>query len=485
MTADPAAVGLDAAALSVICPFHVVWDRDLRTVAAGPALARLRPALAGPDDRLGATLHVATPRDVTGWPALRALAATGRLTVVEAVDDARLRLRGELVAAGEDHVVFFGSLVVGDLGTATALGVSLSDFPPHDGVADLLLMSRAQATAIAEATELTDRLRRLNRELEDRVAERTRSLSRSHDEIATYARELERVTERLHAESRERARVEADLRLAHRLEAVGQLAAGVAHEINTPVQFVGDNLRFLGDALDDVRRVLAAYAGLVDAAGQAGGGLAGPVEQVRAAVAGADLDFLLEEAPRAVRESLEGMDRVTGIVRAMREFAHPDAERRPTDLNRCVTSTLVVARSEYRDCADVVTELAADLPQVLCVTGEINQVLLTLVVNAAQAVAEQVAAGAPRGTITVRTRHLAGPAGGCVEVAIADTGGGIADDVLPRIFDPFFTTKPVGAGTGQGLTMAHAIVSTRHGGRIAVTTTPGAGSEFVVRLPVG
>ena len=178
------------------------------------------------------------------------------------------------------------------------------------------------------------------------------------------------------------------------------------------------------------------------------------------------------------------MERVSSIVRAMKEFAHPDVERRPTDLNHSVSTTLVVARNEYRDVAEVVTELDPDLPLVSCNPSEINQVVLTLVVNAAQAVKDVVGNSGRRGTITVRTRTSGRADAAHVDIVVADTGGGIPDDVLPRIFDPFFTTKAVGQGTGQGLSMAQQIVTTRHRGRILVSTTPGEGSEFVVRLPV-
>ncbi|WP_088318876.1 sensor histidine kinase [Kineosporia sp. R_H_3] len=491
-TAGPApAVTLDAAALNAICPFHLAWDASGRVVQAGPVLRRLVPDVVG-SPLVDGPLRVVKPHGLRRFEDLRAASTSARLTVLEGRDDDRLRLRGELVpSADRSAVVFFGALVVSDLETATALGLSLRDFPAHDGVADLLLMARAQTTSLGEAQELTQRLQTLNQELEDRVDERTRSLSESRDKLALYALELEDLSERLRAESREREKVEEDLRLAHRLEAVGQLAAGVAHEINTPVQFVGDNLRFLGDALGDVERVLAAYEGLVDAALARPGaaaeadGLAEHVERLRTTLSDAEMDFVLEEAPRAVRESLEGMERVSSIVRAMKEFAHPDVDRRLTDLNKAVTTTLVVARNEYRDVAEVVTDLDEDLPQVACNPGEINQVVLTLVVNAAHAVQAVVGNTGARGTITVRTRHLPGPDGGQVEIVVEDTGVGMAADVLPRIFDPFFTTKAVGQGTGQGLSMAHAIVTTRHRGRILVTSTPGEGSSFTVRLPVG
>ena len=492
-------IGLGPEALAALAPFHLVWDGGFRVLQVGDVLGRLVPELLG-GCRLTDCFVIRRPRGAESFEDLLRVARDGRpggrLTLLESVTDERLALRGQLVALEGDRLLFFGSPVANDLTALTALGLTLQDFAVHDGVADFLMVKRSLSTALADANQMAAELARFNGELEERVGERTSRLLESNEELARHQSELEHAHALLKQETAERQRVEEDLRLAHKLEAVGQLAAGIAHELNTPVQFVGDNVGFLDDVLTQVGDVVTRYAGLaaeVERAELEAGSdldprhlaelarLAELAADARAAAERADLGYLVDEGRRAVAESLEGTARVGEIVRAMREFAHPDAERRPTDLNHCVETTLVVARNEYRDCADVVTDLAPDLPQVPCVTGEINQVILALVVNAAQAVAEQVAQGAPRGTITVRTRAL--PGGDEVEIGVRDTGGGIPDDVLPRIFDPFFTTKGVGDGTGQGLTSAHAIVTTRHRGRLAVSTEPGVGSEFTVRLP--
>jgi two-component system, NtrC family, sensor kinase len=198
----------------------------------------------------------------------------------------------------------------------------------------------------------------------------------------------------------------------------------------------------------------------------------------------ADLEYLLAEIPAALDQSSEGIDHVARIVRAMREFSHPGTEERTaTDANQAIGSTLVVSRHEWKYVAEVETRLAPDLPLVPCLAGEINQVFLNLIVNAAQAIGEKVKAGgssAPKGRIVISTRQD----GAWVEIAIQDTGPGIPPEVLPRIFDPFFTTKPVGAGTGQGLAIAHAVVVETHGGSISVESDDGRGATFFVRLPV-
>jgi signal transduction histidine kinase len=267
--------------------------------------------------------------------------------------------------------------------------------------------------------------------------------------------------------------LEDQLRQSQKLQAVGQLAAGIAHEINTPAQYVGDNIRFLKDAFADLSRLLD------DLAAVAGGPDPDPV--LRAALERADADYLRREIPRAVDQSLEGVERVAGIVRAMKEFSHPAQERTPTDLNRAIASTVTVATNEWKYVADLQLELDENLPPVPVLPGEFNQVMLNLLVNAAHAIAAVNHDGAGgRGRIVVRTRAVPGGA----EVQVSDDGCGMAPDVLRRIFDPFFTTKSIGKGTGQGLAIAHNVIVEKHGGSIDVASEPGRGSTFTIRLPL-
>ena len=269
-----------------------------------------------------------------------------------------------------------------------------------------------------------------------------------------------------------------------KMESIGQLAAGVAHEINTPIQFIGDNLRFLGDTFNDLGAVLAAHGQLLDGvrAGQPNAGLIAGVDE---ATKRADVVYLTEEIPKAITQSLEGITRVTEIVRAMKEFSHPDqGEKKSVDLNKAITTTLIVARNEYKYVADLVTEFADHLPPVPCIVGEFNQVVLNLIVNAAHAIADVIAkAGGNsggKGTITVTTRRTDDHA----EIRIRDSGTGIPESARGKIFDPFFTTKGVGKGTGQGLYIAHAVVVKKHGGTLTFETELGKGTTFIIRLPL-
>jgi PAS domain S-box-containing protein len=286
------------------------------------------------------------------------------------------------------------------------------------------------------------------------------------------------ITEAMHAQT-EHALMETELRLAQKLEAVGQLAAGIAHEINTPVQFVGDTVSFLREAFRDLMALQPAQAA-VNRAAAAGRVPVELLEGVREAEERADLDYLRERVPAAFERAADGLGRVAAIVGAMREFAHPPTtEQQEFDLNGALRNTLIVAAHAYKYVADVTTDFG-DLPPVVCHGGDMNQVFINLIVNAAHAIEDHLGASGERGAIAISTREE----GEYALITIQDTGGGIPAEVAARIFDPFFTTKDVGRGTGQGLAIARAMVVERHGGALTFETVPGRGTAFQVRVPV-
>gem|GEM_PF-1405515 len=281
----------------------------------------------------------------------------------------------------------------------------------------------------------------------------------------------------------ERALMEMHLHNAQKLESVGQLAAGIAHEINTPIQYVGDNLRFLEDAFENVNKMATVCetmaAGIRE--GAAAGGMI--LEELKKAREDADFDYLKTEIPAAIRQSLDGVQRVANIVGAMKEFSHPGSrEKVLVDINRAIQTTLTVARNEWKYVADTRTELAVGLPPVPCLPDELNQVFLNLIINAAQAISEKVnkSNGKEKGLITITSRQI----GNWVEIRIADTGPGIPDEIKHRIFEPFFTTKEVGKGTGQGLAISRASIVKKHGGDLTFESVLGHGATFIVRLPI-
>ena len=287
------------------------------------------------------------------------------------------------------------------------------------------------------------------------------------------------ITEAKRAEA-DRDRMESELRLAQKLEAVGQLAAGIAHEINTPTQFVGDTIEFLRDAFGDLLELIDAYGELELAARTRGDdpALIGRIDELKDV---ADLDYLRERIPPAFERGADGVSRVATIVRAMRDFAHPPtSEKAPVDVAAALRDTLIVAANAYKYVADVETEFD-DLPPIMGNAGELNQVFLNLVVNAAHAIESSVAETGGRGRILLRARRDRD----YVLISITDSGCGIPANVAARVFDPFFTTKEVGRGTGQGLAIARTMVVDHHGGTIAFETEPGFGTTFHVRLPIG
>ena len=275
----------------------------------------------------------------------------------------------------------------------------------------------------------------------------------------------------------DKRRLEMELRHAQKLESVGILAAGVAHEINTPIQFVGDNAEFLRTGFMDLlalcdryRTLLASFEGAMSTDTR---------EALAAAESAADFAYLREHAPAAFAATLDGVERVANIVKAMKTFARQDGPgKAPADINQAVRSTLTVARNELKYVADVETDLAP-LPSLLCNVGDLNQVFLNLLLNAADAVRDSAGDRGTRGIIRVRTLCQ----GTDIVVAVSDTGPGIPDAIRGRIFEPFFTTKEVGRGSGQGLAISRAVVE-RHGGALTFDTELGVGTTFFIRLPL-
>jgi PAS domain S-box-containing protein len=268
---------------------------------------------------------------------------------------------------------------------------------------------------------------------------------------------------------------------SQKLEAIGQLAAGIAHEINTPNQYVADNVHFLESAFGQLFTAMQQHRALLEAA-RAVPDLAEPLAAAEQADQAADVDYLATEVPTSIRQSLDGLKRIAEIVSGVKAFAHPgDESKTPVDLNAALEKVIMVSRNEWKYVAEIETAFDPELPTVPCFAGEIDQVFLNIIVNAAHAIGDAMV-GQPgaRGRITVGTRR----AGDHVEIRITDTGEGIPAEVQPRIFDPFFTTKPVGKGTGQGLTISHRLVVERHAGALTFETTSGEGTTFIIRLPL-
>jgi len=277
-------------------------------------------------------------------------------------------------------------------------------------------------------------------------------------------------------EVKQRLAIEVELRQAQKLEAIGRLAAGIAHEINTPVQFINDSCTFLSEGIHSLEGGLAGYRSLVDDLVESRCSADDARARIGQLETEHDLVYMSEHLDDAAKRALDGLERVAKIVRATKDFASSrNVHKAPANLNEAIASTLVICGHETNGVADVVTELGA-IPLVVCSGGELNQVFLNLIVNAAQAIAEKH----EHGTIKIKTWN---PGDGYVKIAISDTGGGIPVEILDKIFEPFFTTKAVGKGSGQGLAIARSIVVGKHGGTLDVASQLGVGTTFTIALP--
>lgn len=266
-----------------------------------------------------------------------------------------------------------------------------------------------------------------------------------------------------------------------KLESIGVLAAGIAHEINTPIQFIGSNLSFLQESFQDMLPLLTAYSRLKEAVATGTGDASTLLAEIDRLEEAADIEYLVDETPKAFAQTRSGVDRVTKLVLGLKGFAHSgDSENRQTaDINEIITNSLIVCQNAYKYVARLELELG-DIPAVKVYPGDIGQVIVNLVVNAAQAIAEQKATKDAMGLIRIRTFHD----GQWLTIAVTDTGSGIPEGLRQRIFDPFFTTKDIGRGSGQGLAISRNIIHDKHHGEITLESTVGQGSTFFVRLPV-
>jgi len=284
----------------------------------------------------------------------------------------------------------------------------------------------------------------------------------------------------LATDTTEKKNIEMQLHHAQKLESIGQLAAGIAHEINTPMQYIGDNAMFLEDSFAEISELLKIIqSSLSSHTGDKPDLL---LEQISAAINGADIEYILDEVPPALKQSFEGIRRVSKIVKSMKEFSHPGStEKIPVDINRSLDTTITISRNEWKYVSEIETDFSPDLPEVPCLEDEVNQVFLNLIINAADAIEEKIDRDSgEKGRIRISTRQEGNEA----VIRISDTGIGIPEEGKHKIFNPFYTTKEVGEGSGQGLAIGYSIIVDKHGGGLTCNSDYGEGAEFTVRLPL-
>jgi signal transduction histidine kinase len=341
----------------------------------------------------------------------------------------------------------------------------------RDGLTDPRVRTAIEA-ALAEPFEpgnAPQTLRLSTNSEEAQLHHEIRLVRSSEDELVCIVRDVT-----------EQRALEGQLLQSQKLGAIGQLAAGVAHEINTPMQFIGDNLHFARTAIGDLLTLVDMLRTTVEQARQQS-----PTEERLAELAQAEIDldfeYTRDALPTTIERALSGVERVTTIVRAMKAFAHPDGDKlTPTDLKGLIESTVMVATNEWKYVADVDLQLDAALPPIPCIGGELNQVILNLIVNASHAIADVVGSSGEKGKIAISAS--------CEEthavIRVSDSGTGIPEHARAKVFEPFFTTKEVGKGTGQGLALAYNSIVKRHRGTIDFETELGIGTTFVIRLPL-
>lgn len=283
------------------------------------------------------------------------------------------------------------------------------------------------------------------------------------------------------ADITDRKKVESQLQQSHKMEAIGQLAAGIAHEINTPVQFVGDNTRFFQDSFDDLIQVIKKQQEAL-AAARSNSLTDELIEETEQLIEEIDLEYLEEEIPQAIEHSLKGVERIAKIVQAMKIFAHPGmVAKESVDINQEIEKTITITRNEWKYVADLKTDFEESLPLVPIFRAEFNQVILNMIVNAAHAIAEKNEDNqSGKGTIHIRTIHE----GDQAKICISDTGAGIPEEIRHKIFDLFFTTKEPGKGTGQGLAISHSVIVKKHNGTLTLESQEDKGTTFIIGLPL-
>ncbi|MGB5748699.1 MAG: ATP-binding protein [Desulfobacterales bacterium] len=283
------------------------------------------------------------------------------------------------------------------------------------------------------------------------------------------------------ADITDRKKMESQLQQSHKMEAIGQLAAGIAHEINTPVQFVGDNTRFFQEAFDDLIQIIKKQQETLEAV-KSNSLTDELIEKTEQLIEEMDLEYLEGEIPVAVQHTLKGVERIAKIVQAMKIFAHPGmVAKEPVDINKEIGKTITITRNEWKYVAELKTDFDQSLPLVPCFRAEFNQVILNMIVNAAHAIAEKNQDNpSQKGTIHIRTIQE----GGQAKICIGDSGAGIPEEIRHKIFDLFFTTKEAGKGTGQGLAISHSVIVEKHKGSLTMETQEGKGTTFIIGLPM-
>lgn len=449
-----------------IFPFFFQMDDQGQIILTGPSLQRYISTNQRPISLFDQFVFQ-TPR-ITSLDQIEN--SIGEILLLSVAAEQKLVLRGQFLRL-EAHqgILFIGIPWITDINAVNELGLTIGDYSLYEPTTYFLMLSTAQKNTLENSECIAQQLKELNDSLASRVERRTERLSQINQELIASETKLR-------DEMQQREEIEIELRLAQKMEALGQLSAGIAHEINTPIQFIGDSLRFIQEATEDLQQATTKITELID--------IQNPETRQQLLSIGDrfDLDYLHKRVPESIDRAILGVDRVSTIVKSMKAFSHHDESAKNfANVNEAIENTLVVTRNEYKLVASVETHLA-EIPELYCNIGGLNQVFLNLIINSAHAISERFdnKSSPELGKIVITTSKLEDG----ILIVFKDNGCGIPASIIEKIYDPFFTTKAIGKGSGQGLSFCHRIIINQHDGTIKVDSQPGEFTEFRIHLPI-